>query len=118
MLGHRIPGILMVYPISKIVNFPDHSQKVHHRKQFDPLVQFKKSVPDMGHAQKTNDLLKQLLGQGQGPKPSLDKFGRPAPQKGVLHDILNALKNKQGPELKEGFKPVKEDLSWRGQPTK
>jgi len=83
MVGHTVPGVLRRYPV-KLVNNPDYSFVIKHRKVFNPV----KRIMPMGQTlgkEKLADLLQKLL---QG--------------------------DKKGPELHTGYKPAKENLEWKG----
>ena len=85
MAGSVIPGVLRRIRVTRLVNFPDHSNAMRHRKiATDPVISF----PDMH-----------------------EQHGAKHP---VLQQLKGLLKGGSGgPEMRQGYEPFKGTRNWR-----
>ena len=89
-LGYPYPGEAIRYPSEK-ANYPDGTTLFKKRPQFNPMLKMRQDVPNMGHSLTKpglTEMLKRLLQHGKSEN-----------------------------QYKEGYTELKEDLSWRNQPT-
>jgi hypothetical protein len=101
MIGHIIPGIKVVYPVTTY-NHPDLKEDVRHRKKpIDPVVRFPGQSDPHSKGHPMMEKLKAMLSKDHGKmRPGYDK------------STAAGFKTNDGDS---GFTRIKEDLSWRGQ---
>ena len=84
MAGSVIPGVLKRIRVTRLVNFPDHSNAMKRRRTAtDPVISF----PDMH-------------------EPHSAKHP-------VLQQLKGLLKGGGGPEMRPGYEPFKGTRNWR-----
>ena len=101
MVGHTIPGKLRKYP-TRTVNYADYSTAVDHRRSVDPVLRMEDQPQVPSNRER---------------KVRPQNMHGPLTKEHPMTEMMRRLLEKRGPKMREGYEPVREDLSWRGQPT-